>query len=279
MIKIYLILVAVTLFAFANSPVFGQKISALSPEQTKDTGILNPQANYVQANGIRIHYLEWNKTGNLTIILLHGLYDSADTWLKVAPLLARGYRVIAPDRRGAGRSDKPEYGYDYKTLAQDVLSLMNRLKLRRVHLIGHSAGAGVALTASAIKRSKISAVVLIDGGFWPKQIGASATEQRPCDGKAADCRRLFAIERGNEDYNAEMLYAKISVRTLLVMAVPPKAEAEQFADQLREAQSHVEKVVTKKLRFGKMQIISETSHWVQLDQPNKLAFVIENFIK
>ncbi len=75
------------------------------------------------------------------------------------------------------------------------------------------------------------------------------------------------------DYDPESLYARVSAPTLLIMSIPAKSEAEQFARELQEAQSHVEKVANEKLQNGKMVIIRGTSHWIQRDQPNELASV------
>lgn len=275
--KILFVLFAVTLLANAHMLVFAQKSSVL---KSKPNASAKPRSHFIQIKDIRIHYLEWNPKGDSTIILLHGLYDDAETWHYVASLLALNHRVIALDRRGAGLSDKPETGYDFQTLAGDVLSFINKLNLRQVRLVGHSAGAGVALTAAAIERSKIDSVVLVDGGFWAKRAESSKAEPNPrCEAQPVECRRASAIERGSMDYDPETLYARVSAPTLLIMGFPPKAEAEQFARELRAAQSHVEKVSREKLRNGKLVIIKETSHWIQRDQPDELAFVIGSFYK
>ncbi len=278
--KILFVLYAVVLLTNTNLLVFAQKTSIPKSKPDNSSYIFKPHSRYLKTKDIRIHYLEWNPGGDSTIILLHGLYDNAETWQTVASLLARNNRVIALDRRGAGLTDKPETGYDFQTLAGDVLSFITKLNLRRVRLVGHSAGAGVALTAAAIEPLKIDSVILIDGGFWAKRAETSeAKPNPPCDAQPVECRRASAIERGSINYDAESLYARVSAPTLLIMGVPPKAEAEQFARELREAQSHVEKVAGEKLRNGKMVIIKETSHWIQRDQPNALALVIESFYK
>ncbi len=277
--KILSTLFAVIFLVNANLLVFAQKTNVSKTKQSNASGIKS-RSRYLQTNSIRIHYLEWNHTGDSTIILLHGLYDNADTWSAVAPLLARDYRVIALDRRGASLTDKPDKGYDFQTLAGDVLSFINKLELQRVRLVGHSAGAGVALTVAATEPEKIDSVVLVDGGFWAKRAESSdAKPTSPCSAKPVDCKRISAIERGSMDYDAESLYARVSAPTLLIMGIPAKSEAEQFARELQEAQSHVEKVANEKLQNGKMVIIRETSHWIQRDQPNELASVIKSFYK
>ncbi|CAN5233166.1 alpha/beta hydrolase [soil metagenome] len=272
-------LFAVIFLVNANLLVFAQKTGVSKTKQSNASGIKS-RSSYLQTDSIRIHYLEWNHTGDSTIILLHGLYDNANTWSVVAPLLAPNYRVIALDRRGAGLTDKHGKGYDFQTLGKDVLAVISKLKLHRVRLVGHSAGAGVALTVAATEPDKIDSVVLVDGGFWAKRAESSDAKLASlCNAKPVECKRISAIGRGNMDYDAESLYARVSAPTLLIMGIPAKPEAEQFARELQEAQSHVEKVANEKLRNGKMVIIRETSHWIQRDQPNELASVIKSFYK
>lgn len=231
------------------------------------------------ANGIRIHYLEWGK-GRSTVILLHGLFDSAEVWASVAPLLTRGYRVIAPDRRGAGLTEKPEDGYDDRTLARDVEGLIANLNLGRVDLVGHSAGAGVAMTLAASAPERIRSVVLVDGGFWPKPSEPVATQaQAPCGGTREECRRQSALESGMRAYDAESLYPRVNAPVLLVMALPAMPVAKEFASGLEEAKQHASTVAKRKLRIGQMVFIKKTGHWIQRDQPKALALAIENFLK
>ncbi len=278
--KTFSVLFAVIFLVNANLLAFAQKTDVSKAKQNNASDIKS-RSRYLQTNSIRIHFLEWNRSGDSIIILLHGLFDSADTWSVAAPLLAaRGYRVIALDRRGAGLTDKPDKGYDFQTLAEDVSSFINKLKLQRVRLVGHSAGAGVALTVAAAEPEKIDSVVLIDGGFWAKRADSSdAKPIPPCDAKPVDCKRASAIARGSMDYDAEPLYARVSAPTLLIMGIPKKSEAEKFSRELQEAQSHIEKVANEKLQNGKLVIIRETSHWIQRDQPNELASVINSFYK
>jgi pimeloyl-ACP methyl ester carboxylesterase len=238
-----------------------------------------PRSLYLNVNGIRVHYLEWGR-GDSTIVLLHGLYDSSDTWSAIAPLLADNYRIIAPDRRGAGLSDKPRVGYDYQTLARDVELLIVTLKLRGVCLVGHSAGAGVAMTLAATAPERIDRLVLIDGGFWPKHEELSvASDVRPCEDDAAECRRKVAMEQASKEYDPEKLYAHVSIPALLVLGIPPEEQVREFAAQLSDARQHVEGVAKQKLKRGKMAVVEGTSHWIQRDRPNELAVIIEQFLK
>jgi non-heme chloroperoxidase len=78
-----------------------------------------------------------------TVVLIHGWPLSGASWEKqTAALLAAGYRVIAYDRRGFGRSSQPSTGYDYDTFAGDLQKLVTKLDLRDIALVGFSMGGG-----------------------------------------------------------------------------------------------------------------------------------------
>ena len=77
------------------------------------------------------------------VVLIHGWPLSGEAWKDNIPALeAAGYRVIAYDRRGFGRSDKPKKGYEYGTLTEDLDGLLSELDLTDVTLVGFSMGGG-----------------------------------------------------------------------------------------------------------------------------------------
>ncbi len=78
------------------------------------------------------------------VILLHGFPETGDTFASAVAALGKRYRLIVPDLRGAGLSQRPTSGYDKKTMASDVRELMDQLKIDRAHVIGHDIGARVA---------------------------------------------------------------------------------------------------------------------------------------
>jgi pimeloyl-ACP methyl ester carboxylesterase len=91
---------------------------------------------------VRLHIEDSGGDGR-PIVLIHGWPLSAQSWsAQIAPLTQAGYRVIAYDRRGFGRSDKPADGYDYDTLADDLNGILEDLDLRDATLIGFSMGGG-----------------------------------------------------------------------------------------------------------------------------------------
>ena len=97
------------------------------------------------------------------VILIHGWPANADMFeYQTQDLLKKGFRVIAYDRRGFGRSDQTAANYDYNTFADDLSSLIETLKLTKVSLVGFSMGGGeIARYLSRYGSDKISSVALV----------------------------------------------------------------------------------------------------------------------
>lgn len=96
----------------------------------------------VKANGINLHYREAGR--GPAMVLLHGWPQTSYSWRKVMSPLAQRYRVVAPDLRGMGDSDKPMTGYDMRTVAADIRQLAAELGLERPYLVGADWGGLVA---------------------------------------------------------------------------------------------------------------------------------------
>lgn len=93
-------------------------------------------------DGTRLHYKAWGE--GRPVVLIHGWPLSGDSWDPVTNALAdRGFRAIAYDRRGFGRSDQPSGGYDYDTLSDDLAAVLDQAAGgREAALVGFSMGGG-----------------------------------------------------------------------------------------------------------------------------------------
>jgi len=92
-------------------------------------------------DGIGIHYKDWGQ--GRPVLFLHGWPLNADAWDDQLTWVAdHGYRALAHDRRGHGRSDQPWTGYDFDTFADDLADLITQLDLHDLTLVAHSMGGG-----------------------------------------------------------------------------------------------------------------------------------------
>jgi non-heme chloroperoxidase len=108
--------------------------------RTRGETFVSPPNSFVEArDGTRLFFQDWGSGPPLVFIAPWSLNSS--WWeYQIAPLSVQGFRCVAPDRRGHGRSDQPGRGYDFDTLADDLATLLARLDLRNVTLVGHSMG-------------------------------------------------------------------------------------------------------------------------------------------
>jgi non-heme chloroperoxidase len=115
------------------------------------------------ADGTTIFYKDWGPKAAQPIVFHHGWPLSGDDWdNQMLFFLAQGYRVIAHDRRGHGRSDQTDTGNDMDTYAADVIELARALDLRNAIHIGHSTGGGeVARYVARAEPGRVAKAVLI----------------------------------------------------------------------------------------------------------------------
>ncbi|MCP3726846.1 alpha/beta hydrolase [Paraburkholderia sp. CNPSo 3272] len=114
-----------------------------------------------------LHYRDWGDGAPL--VFLSGWTLNADMWnYQCAPLAAAGFRCVAYDRRGHGRSSDPGRGYDYDTLADDLEAVLAARGLERVTLVGHSLASGeIVRYLSRYGSRRVAAIVLVSPASTP----------------------------------------------------------------------------------------------------------------
>lgn len=116
---------------------------------------------YVQVNGLRLHYLV--QGFGPAMVLIHGLGSCAEDWsLLQAPTWSQRYRVLMPDLRGHGRSDKPPGPYTVHQMADDIAGLLEALGVSRAHVVGLSLGGAVAQALAVQHPERVRSLVLVN---------------------------------------------------------------------------------------------------------------------
>lgn len=113
---------------------------------------------------LRIRYLQQGPSEGPAVLMLHGTGDSSFSFSRVLPLLPPGLRVIVPDQRGHGDSDKVAESYSMDEFALDALELLDALSVPRVTLVGHSMGSFIARRAAAFAAGRVDRLILMGAG-------------------------------------------------------------------------------------------------------------------
>jgi pimeloyl-ACP methyl ester carboxylesterase len=125
---------------------------------------------YVRTGTYQTRYLHWGSGGS-PIVLIHGAFESADTWQPTARLLARTHQVYALDLAGFGYTEhRGHYTLDDQT--RQVLAFLDALQLRRPVLVAHSSGAAIAAEATLRAPDRVGGLLLLDGDALATGAGA-----------------------------------------------------------------------------------------------------------
>ena len=140
-----------------------------------DTATPGVTHRLIETNGIRLHVAEQGE-GPL-IILCHGFPECWYSWRHQLPALAEaGFRAVAFDMRGYGRSDCPQEVEKYTVLHNvgDVVGLIDALDAKQAVIAGHDVGAAVAWQAALLRPDRFRGVIALGPPFQPRAFGGSA---------------------------------------------------------------------------------------------------------
>lgn len=137
-------------------------LRAMNPREGRDA-----ERMVEVADGVSLRTLNFSLDGNgVPFLLVHGLASNAHMWDGVATVLAdAGHPVVSIDQRGHGRSSKPDHGYDFATVVDDLVAVVREFGWQPPVMVGQSWGGNVVLELAATHPSAVAGVVAVDGGF------------------------------------------------------------------------------------------------------------------
>jgi pimeloyl-ACP methyl ester carboxylesterase len=192
----------------------------------------------VHVNGIRLAYRRFGAPFAPTVVLLHALGETSESWQQLASKLAVDYCVYAVDLRGHGDSDRPG-AYQFALMRDDVLGFLSELELAPTILIGHSMGAVVAYLVAEQKPAAVSRLILEDPAP-PLARQAPEPPRRP-EGPLAFDWAVLALRDQLTDPPAEWWeqLAEITAPTLVIGGGPtshiPQEQLADLADRIPNA--------------------------------------------
>jgi pimeloyl-ACP methyl ester carboxylesterase len=147
----------------------GQPVPLVLKRATKETSWRSdPSPHTVQFinvdKDVRLEVLDWGGSGR-PVVLLTGLGNNAHVFDKFAPKLTGTYHVYGITRRGFGASDAPATGYSADRLGDDVLAVIDALKLNRPVLVGHSIGGEELSSVGSRHPETVAGLIYLDAGY------------------------------------------------------------------------------------------------------------------
>jgi len=139
----------------------------------------------LSVNGVKIYYTDVGPASRPTIVLIHGFPFGSEMWHSQVRALKRSYRVVAYDLRGQGRSDAGDGQFTLEFLVDDLISLLDGLKIERAILCGLSMGGYISLRATERHTDRVSGLILCD----------TKSEADTNDGKLARSAAIKVIKR------------------------------------------------------------------------------------
>ena len=242
--------------------------------------------------------------GAPAVVFVHGLGGSANGWLaQLDACRKRGWRGIAYDQRGCGRSDKPPGPYSAELWAADLVELLDALRIERAALVGHSVGCMVAELAAARLGERAWALALCGGAIgWPEAAFGVFEERARLAraGRMDEIAEAVATTGLSERCRTEDPRLLGLVRELIA-GNPGSAYAECALGTARSAMSDLKRVSCPVLAFcgsedpvtppeaseaiadavadGRSALVDGAAHWCMLEDPEGTNRVLFGFLE
>ena len=142
-------------------------VSQAQPKRTSDgwRDTAPHKAGYVQiTSGVRLHYLDFGGTGP-SVLFIPGLGNTAHAFDNFAPAFTDRFHVVALTRRGFGESSHPKTGYETPRLVEDLRAAIEKLRLGRVTLIGHSIASEEMTRFAGTYPDRVAKLVYLDAAY------------------------------------------------------------------------------------------------------------------
>jgi pimeloyl-ACP methyl ester carboxylesterase len=158
------------------------------------------KSDFVNVNGIRLHYLDWGGSGPV-LLFLAGMGSNAHIFDQFAPRFTDKFHTLALTRRGHGQSDYPEMGYDIDTLTEDIRLFLDCLRIDQAILVQHS-NEGIELSRfAALHPERVIKLVFLDPAY-----DRNSPEFKSMEEKWPELDIEYSAENGIYDNISDFVY-------------------------------------------------------------------------
>lgn len=270
---------------------------------------------YLDVDGVEIAYSETGQ-GEPALVLVHGLGSYLPVWSRNIAALSRHHRVVAIDLPGYGRSSKANYRYSMRFFAQAVQAVLDRLRLQRVVLVGHSMGGQIAMTHALLHPGRAEALILVapaglekfepgEGSWLAEAVSKEFVQLTPLDGiyqnlagnflRMPDAAQFMANDRvrivGGPDFDAyayavsrsvnAMIREPVDVRQIVTPTLIVFGEDDGLIPNPilhgGDTRALAEKAVSQ-FPCAQLVMIPRAGHMVQFEQPGLFDHAVLEFL-
>lgn len=207
--------------------------------------------NFVDTNGIRMHYVE--QGDGFPVLLLHGFPELWYSWRHQIPALAKaGFRVIVPDLRGYGESDKPYEveAYDIQHLVADLVGLLDALGIDKTVIAGHDWGGIIIWQFALMHPERVERVIALNTPFIPRG---------PIN--------FYRNFHKNWETTEHLMGKQVTAPSLMITAEKDPVLKPEMANGMERWVPNV--------RFHR---VKDSGHWTQQEQPEEVNRAMIDFL-
>lgn len=242
---------------------------------------------HAEIGGARLWFAEWGPASAGTpVLLLHGGFGNSNYFGRLIPVLvAHGYRVIAMDSRGHGRSTRSDAPLTYDLMAQDVVGLLDHLKIPRVYLVGWSDGGIIGLDLAIAHPGRLAALFAFGANADVSGLKEGA-EKTPVFGAylARTPQEYLALSPTPRDWDAfraavNKMWETLPAFTrseLASIKVPTTIADGEFDEAIKRTH---DEYMAEAIPGARLVILPHVSHFAMLEDPRAFNTAVLSFLR
>ncbi len=181
---------------------------------------------------MHLHHI-YKKNGKPTLVMIHGLLSSLETFIPLIPLLEKNFDLLLVDQRGHGASPPEGLDYSAESMAHDLKKLLDQLKITHAVFLGHSMGGRTVLKFGELYPTMIDKMIIEDMGIHQRQLRSNERDEEKANLAKKACIPSL-IFKNKEDIltiiSPLYSYAKDLLKTKVVEFAPDKFELKFWPD-------------------------------------------------